>query len=87
MESHLVKFTGFKQFLNPPFLDQVLMREDGGAFGLLREGKCISGRFDRHIWVDQTPLVLSPKGREIGIVNFAGTGSDSACVSAAPTWS
>ena len=73
----------FKQFLNPPFVDEVLVTEDGDVFDLLREGKWLSGRFDRNIRVDhpthgvgQTHAhVLGRKGQEIGVVNLDGTGS------------
>ena len=73
----------FIEFLNPPVLDEVLVTEDGEIFHVLREGKWISGRFDRNIRIDQPTHgagqthahVLGRKGEEVGVVNVDGTGS------------
>jgi hypothetical protein len=70
---------------NIPYLDEVLVTRDVGAFKLLREGKWISGRFDRNIRIDQPTHmhgdgkvhghVYGRKGGELGVVNFDGTPS------------
>jgi hypothetical protein len=67
------------------YLDEVLVSQDGSKFELLREGKWISGRFDRNIRIDRpTHLhgagqdhghVFGRKGDELGVVNFDGTSS------------
>lgn len=72
-------------FSNVPYLDEVLVSRDGSAFELLREGKLISGRFDRNIRIDQPTHmhgdgkvhghVYGRKGGELGVVNADGTPS------------
>lgn len=73
----------FKEFVDLPVLRDVVITSDGSTNEVLREGKWISGRFDKNIRIDQPTHgvgqthahVLGRKGEEIGIVNFDGSGS------------
>jgi hypothetical protein len=73
----------YKEFANMPVLDEVFTTNDGETGEVLREGKWVSGRFDRNIRIDQPTHgvgqthahILGRKGNEIGVVNFDGSGS------------
>jgi hypothetical protein len=77
----------FKQFLrslNPPYLDEVFLTDDGASGQCLREGKLVSGRFRDNIRIDRATHLLSGerhahvygrKGELIGALNFDGTKS------------
>src|ERR1700693_6000906 len=77
----------FKQFLrrlNPPYLDEVFLTEDGASGECLREGKWVSGRLQDNIRIDRATHLLSGeqhahvyarKGKLLGVVNFDGSKS------------
>jgi len=73
----------FKEFINLPTLDAVILASGDGTVEL-REGRnWISGRFDRNIGIDQPSHgvgqehahVYGRKGNEIVAVNLDGTAS------------
>jgi len=75
-----------KEIASPnTYLEDVFISPDGANFELLREGKCISGRFNRNIRIDQpTHLqgngkahghVYGRKGEELGVINVDGSSS------------
>jgi hypothetical protein len=77
----------FKQFLrslDPPYLDEVFLTEDGASGQCLREGKIVGGRFRDNMRIDRATHLLSGeqhahvygrKGELIGVLNFDGTKS------------
>lgn len=68
-----------------PYLDEVFISNDGTSSELLREGKWVSGRFDRNIRIDQPTHLLGNgkvhghiygrRGDELGVVNVDGSPS------------
>jgi hypothetical protein len=77
----------FKQFLrslNPPYLDEVFLTEDGATAQCLREGQRIDGRFNCNIRIDRATYRLSGDqhahvyglhDKLVGVLNFDGTRS------------
>jgi hypothetical protein len=73
----------FKEFVDLPVLKEVYITDDGESCKVLREGKWVSGRFNRNIRMDQPTHgvgqmhahIYGRKGDEIGVVNFDGSAS------------
>lgn len=74
---------GFKEFLDLPVLDAVIVQDENGMIELYENRKWISGRFDHNIGIDrpthgvgQTHAhVYGRKNNEIVIVNLDGSAS------------
>ncbi len=73
----------FKEFSELPIVREVIVTADGCAGEMLREGKWISGRFERNIRIDPPAHgvgqvhahILGRRRDELGVVNIDGTGS------------
>lgn len=69
----------------PTTIDEVLLLTEGSELQILREGKWITGKFDKNIRIDQPTHmqgdgqahahVLGRKGNELGVINIDGTSS------------
>lgn len=66
-----------------PFLEEIVITENGSTGQLLREGKYVPGRFERNIRIDQPTHgvgqqhahVSGRNGKEYVVVNFDGSAS------------
>lgn len=80
----MISFKQFFRSLNPPYLDEVFLTNDGTTGQCLSEGRWTDGRFKDNIRIDRATHLLSGdqhahvygrRGALLGVLNFDGTKS------------